>query len=292
MKTTFYIILFAILLAGCHFSKSVKKDLVSGLTTKGDVLTCTDVYLTVNNEKVTRHSFSYGDVVYLIFNDIQGFAKENGNAFPSMDILVTNDSGDTVLFANDLYSEYAEGMNYSPLQLTADLTVASPIRSGGEYNLSVTIKDKKGPGTYLSRLRFSVLRNNKINIETTKASVEEAYLFSQGNDKVINDNKIKFNDNIYIIIEGLKGFSETGGMVFPGLSLKATDSAKNQILNYDDLFTEYTETGVATSDFTSRVSSHFKITGNRINNPIDCEMTVWDKKSDSRVKVTTSLVVE
>jgi hypothetical protein len=292
MKTLLQVIIALIFLTGCNFSKSVKKDLVSGLTTKGDVLTCQDVYLTVNNERTSKNVFDYGEVIYLIFNDMQGFTKENGNTFPSMDITVTDEAGDTALFAGNLYSEYAEGISLSPLQLTADLTIASPIRSGGKYNLDVFIKDKKGAGTYSSKFRFSVSHNDLIKIEPEGASADEVYLYSQGNDKVINDNKIKFDDNIYIIIEGLKGFTAKDGLIFPGLSLKGTDSEKNLILNYDDLFSEYSETGVAVSDFESRVSSHFRISGNQFSNPLDFEMIVWDKKSNSKLKVSASLKVE
>jgi hypothetical protein len=292
MKTTISTILIVMILSGCRFSKSVKKDLISGLTTTGSVLTCDDVYLSVNNERTTRNTFYYGEMIHLIFSDIQGFTRENGNSFPSMDILVTSTSGDTVLNANDLYSEYTSGMDYTPLELTADITIASPIRSGGHYTLLVSIKDKKGPGTYTSRLNFSVKANDRLKIETNGVSLNEAYLYSQGNNRIINDGKIKFDDNIYLIIEGLKGFKEENGMVFPGLSLNIIDSARNVILNIDDLFSEYDATGIAASDFTSRVSAHFKLTGDQANNPLHCVMDIHDKKSNASVNVSTDLILE
>jgi hypothetical protein len=292
MKTLLSSILIAGVLAGCNFSKSVKKDLVSGLSARGNVLTCADVYLNINNERTTRNSFNYGEMVYLIFSDMKGFTRENGNVFPSMDIIVTGDAGDTVLQAADLYSEYTEGMNYSPLELTADLTVAAPIRSGKEYAMTVNIIDKKGPGTYSSKMNFSVRHNDQIKVETTKATVNEVYLYSEGDNKVLNDNKIRFDDTNYIIAEGLKGFTELNGLVYPGLSLKGTDSENKVIFDYDDLFSQYSESGVAESDFAGRVSSHFKLTGNQFNSPLKCEMVVWDKKGDSRIKVSASLKVE
>lgn len=292
MKTTLSVMLIAAVLSGCNFSKSVKKDLISGLTTTGSVLTCNDVYLSVNNERTTRNTFYYGEMLHLIFNDIQGFSRENGKVFPSMDILVTDSAGDTILKANELYSEYSEGMDYSPLELTADITIASPIRSGRDYTLLVSIKDKKGPGTYVSRLKFSVKENERLKIEKNGVTFTEAYLYSQGNNKIINDGKIKFDDNIYLIVEGLKGFREENGLVYPGLSLSIIDSLKNVILNYDDLLSEYNESGIASSDFTSRVSSHFKITGDQANNPLHCIMDIHDKKSDAFVKISTDLILQ
>lgn len=292
MKKTLSVILISLLLTGCQFSKSVKKDLISGLTTTGNVLTCNDVYLSINNERTTRNSFNYGEIVNLEFSDIKGFTKENGNVFPLMNILVTDKSGDTVLFTDDLYSEYPDGLNFSPLKLTADLTVAAPMHSDENYTLSVNIGDKKGPGTYISKLNFTVKSNDKIRSDPKGVTYDEIYLYSKGKEKVITDGKIDFDDNIYILVEGLKGFKEDNGLVFPGLSLSAVDSEKNPVLKNDDLFSEYTETGVALSDFSSRVSAQFKISGTVFSNPLTVEIIIWDKKSDSRLIVSTDFELE
>jgi len=293
MKITHASFIILLIVTGCQFSKSVKKDLVSGLTTKGDLLTCEDVYLTVNDERITRNSFVFGEIFTINYNDMQGFARENGNVFPSMEMIVTDHSQDTVFYADELYSKYPEGMKYDPLHLTADLTVASPIYSNGEYSLTVNISDRKGSGTYSSILKFSVRPNDKILTEKRGiAEYSEAYIFSQGRDNVITDGKIGLDDNIYIIVEGLKGFSEVNGLVFPGLSLKASDSEGNMILNNADMFVQYTEAGVAASDLTSRVSSHFSLTGSEFKNPLHTEMVIWDKKSSAKLILSTDLTVE
>jgi hypothetical protein len=292
MKTTFALFFLSLVLAGCNFSKSAKKDLMSGLSSTGNNISCDEVYLTVNDERTTRNSFIYGETFFLNFSDVKGFAKENGNVFPGMKLVVINPAGDTMMQTADLMSKYPEGMNFSPLLLTADLTLAAPIKSKSEYTAFVNIWDRKGDGTYKSKFDFKVLENDKINIESSRTTYDEIYLFSQGNDKVITDNKIKFNDNIYIILEGLKGFSETGGMVFPGLSIKASDSASNVLLESDDLFTDYSASGIAAADIAERVSAHFSIPGPQFNNPLHCELTVWDKKSDAKIKVNTEMVLE
>jgi hypothetical protein len=292
MKTRIGIILILLLLAGCRFSKTVEKDLISGMTTKGDLLSVGEVYMTVDNETVSTSSFKYGENVYIVYSDIEGFTNENGKVFPRMDIAVTDMNGDTIIAAPDLYREYTEGMNYSPLQLTADLTVASPIRSGAEYNLSVLITDRKGKGSFTTSLKFSVNKNEDLKTETVNTSFNEIYLFSQEKSKVLNSTKISFEDNIYIIIEGLKGFREENGMVFPGLSLKGTDADGRVILDYADLFAEYDASGVNIDDFATRVSSHFKVSGSLLSNPVRTEMLVWDKKSDAKIKIITDFTIE
>jgi len=292
MKNTFYVILFSIVIAGCHFSKSVKKDFVSGLTSTGSGLTCEEVYLKVNDERTDRNSFIYGEIVNLVFEDVKGFKQENGKSFPKMQIIVNSLSGDTVFFADNLYSEYTEGMNFSSLQLTGDLTVAAPIKTGGEYLLTVTIKDRKGAGIYLSKLKFSVKGNDKIKIEPLNVSYNEVYLYSQGKDKVINDGVISFDDNIYILAEGLKGFKEENGLVFPGISFRGTDASGKAIFNYEDMFSDYSTTGIAVSDFNTKISAHFKLTGSEFNNPLHAEIIIWDKKSSARLRISTDMTVK
>lgn len=292
MKTSKTFLIIFLILLGCNFSKSIKKDFISGVSSTGNNITCEDVYLTVNGERTQRNSFIYGETFILNFSNVTGFVKENGNVFPGMIMTVINPSGDTLMQTDDLITGYPDGMNFTPLLLTADLTVAAPIKSGGEYTVIVDISEKKGTGTYRSKFDFKVIKNDKISVESSKVTYDEIYIYSQGNDKVIVDNKIKFDDNVYIIIEGLKGLTETNGMVFPGLSIKASDSAKNVLIESDDLFIDYNSSGIASADLAQRVSAHFSIPGTQFNNPLHCEMTVWDKKGYARVKVIADMIVE
>jgi len=292
MKTKLLILIMSAILTSCQFSKSVKKDFKSGVSSTGNFISCEDVYLTVNGEKTQRSSFTYGETFTFNFSDVTGFTIENGNVFPGMIMNVINVSGDTIMQTGDLISGYPEGMNFSPLLLTADLTVASPIKSGGKYTAIINIRDRKGDGTFNSKFDFTVKKSDRIAIEPLKVEFDEIYVYSQGKDKVITDNRINFNENVYIIIEGLKGFTETNGMVFPGLSIKASDAAGNIVLESGDLFTQYNASGIASPDLAERVSAHFSVPGSQFNNPLHCEMTVWDKKSDSKIRTVTDLTLE
>ena len=292
MKTIPAFFIFLAIITGCKFSKSVKKDLVSGLTTMGSKLECEEVYLTVDDKRTNRNSFIYGETFYLIFSNVTGLTSEGGNVFPGMKMIVLDKNGDTLMNTSNLIEKYSDGINYSPLLLSADLTVAAPLQSGGEFKMKVLIWDKKGDGKLNSEFDFDVKANELINVDASNVSYEEAYIFSQGSDKVITDNKIRYNDNIYIIIEGLKGFNEENGMVFPGLSIIGTDSQGNVILSKDDLLSDYTESGIAASDLSERVSANFRITGSDFNNPLHCDLKVWDKKGSAYIRTTMDLNIE
>ena len=135
MKTISVTILVLAVLTSCNLSKSVEKDFISGILTKGDGLSCDNVYLSVNEEETKQNTFIYGQKFKMNFDNISGFKKENDYVFPGMEMIVTNNKGDTVLQSDDLYSGYTEGLNLSPLLLSATVTPASPINSGGEYTV-------------------------------------------------------------------------------------------------------------------------------------------------------------
>jgi hypothetical protein len=289
MKTKIVILLLTLTLGACNFSKSVKVDLLSGLTTSGDNISCDDVYLTVNGQKVNRNVFTYGEEFYLNFNKIEGFKRENDRVFPKMDLVVTSSAGDTLLVSEDMYKNYPEGINLSPLLLQSNVTVADPIHSNGDYTLAVMIHDKKDKGTYTARLNFKVIANEKIILTSSKVSYKEIYLFSADEKKVITDNKVKLNDKVYMLFEGLSGFKEENGKVFPGLSIKASDDAGEQLVNYDDLFADYTESGIGVSDFASQVTSNLVFSSLEVKNPIHCTISIWDKKSDAKINAAFDL---
>jgi hypothetical protein len=287
-----YVLMVSLVLISCDFRKSVSKNLITDLITKGDGLSCEEVYLTLDGEKTNRTTFIYGEKFYLNFDGMEGFNKEHENVFPGMVMWVTDEAGDTIYQTEDMYANYLNGMNFSPLLLKANLTVATPMHSNHKYTAFIKIWDKKDKGTFTVELPFNIIENDKISIEKNNISYDEIYLYSADRDKAIADGVVNFNENIYLIFEGLSGVIEENGNVYPGFKLLATDNSKNIILDYADLFESYAETGVGSDDFKTQFYVTVKFTQGEIENPIHCEMLLFDKKSNANLKITTDLIVQ
>lgn len=261
------------------------------ITNIHDTITCDEVYITINNEKTTRNIFIYGETITFNFINVTGLTEVKGNFWPGLKLSVINSSGDTIMKTDDLISDFPDGIAFRPLILTANLTLADPIKSKDEYSVSALIWDKKSKGTFKTKLSLQVKENDYIIAIPSNISYNEIYLFSKDDNKVITDNRIKPDDDIYLIIEGLKGFLESDGKVFPGMSIKLTDSAKDILLTSDDLFSEYINSGVTSSDLTKRVSVHFSLPVAKFNNPLHCDLSLWDRKSHAGIKVSAEMIV-
>ena len=276
-------------LISCDFSKSVNKDLITGLLTKGDGLSCEDVYLTIDDETILRKTFEYGEEFILNFNNMEGFERLEGLAFPGMTLSVVSQVGDTVIFEQDLYSDLTDGTDHLPLLLNSAIYIADPIHSNEEYTLQVDIWDKKGDGVFKAKLDFIVEPNILINIESNEISFQEVYLYSQESGLIIINQTASFDENVYLVFEGLEGFVKEMDMVSIGMSLSIEDSEGNPIVNEDDLMEA---SDFPYSEIHDRVSANFLLTGSEINNPINCELVIWDKLGDGSIKASTQLQIE
>ena len=275
------------LLVSCEFNQSVKKDLITGISSKGDGLGVDNVNLTVGGEKVKSTSFIYGEQFALNFENILGFEKTEDISFPGMKFLVVSEEGDTVMRNEDLYANNEAGVNFSPLLLRAKITCADPIHSVKNYELFVHIWDKKGDGTFDTSMKFDVVPNPNILVESINVTLDEIYLFAASQSLVITGNEGKLNEEIYAIFEGLDGFTEQDGMIYAGLSMKATGSDGTVIMDEKDLIGK---DGMKAADFQQQLAPNFTFSNS--SGPIDCEVVIWDKKSESRIKATFSLYLE
>ncbi len=271
-------------LTSCEF----KKDLITGITTKGNGLNCKDIYLTLADEKINRDTFIYGEKIQVNFDNISGFTKEGNSVFPGLELIVTNQKGDTIMYNKDLYANVVNGYDISTLLLKTSLTIAKPIKSNSKHKVYLNIWDKKGEGTYKAEMDFDVVPNKKIKIKSNAISYNEIYLFSKKNDMTITDNKAKLNENIYLLFEGLEGFKVENGKVLIGLSMTAKDSKGKLLLTEEDLASN---TGMKTFELNKQVAPFFIFSNANFTNPITCEVKIWDKRSENKIDVLVNLEV-
>lgn len=292
MKKLLFAFSLIILTFACDTRKSVHKDLITVLSTEGDGLSCAQVTILSDNKNIQRSSFTFGEEITIEFQNIEGFNNENGNIFPGMSIVILDKMKDTVMKADDVYKDYQSGISISPPTLKAELTIARPIHSGSSYNLNVDIWDKKADGKFSAKMNFEVKPNEIINAIKHYCTFDELYLFSDNRKKFITDNVISFGDNIHLIFECVKEFTQTENKIFPGLSLEIKDGKNEVVLFNEDLFKDYESSGIEADNFEDRVSANFWFNGSEANNPLTLTAKLWDKSGDRYILVRTNLTLK
>lgn len=292
MKTNFILFITTILIltsCGGEFNKSVKTDLLTGLTSKGNGLSSSKVYLSIGDKKINRTTFVYGETFYVNFKDIRGLKKKGDNVFPGMEITVVSTNGDTAMYYDDMYADKTEGVNISPLFLYTNITVAKPMSSNQKYKLYIKIWDKIGEGTYNTTMDFDIVPNENIAIEKSdKINYDNVYLFSKQEGTIVQP-KVKFNETYYMIFEGLTGFVTKNDKANVGLSMKATLTDGSVVFHEQDLLGDE---AFEIALIKEQVTANFIFNDNTIKTPVTCEFVVYDKNSDAKVKASINLELD
>jgi len=66
---------------------------------------------------------------------------------------------------------------------------------------------------------FHIIPNQLLVVEKEQLNCHDIYLYSQQRDRAITDGRIGLNETIHLIFNGLNGFIEEDGFVYPELSV-------------------------------------------------------------------------
>lgn len=291
MKLAKSTLLVGIIFAGitsCNFSKSVSKDLISGMTTKGDGLSAENVYVTINDEIISDNEFYYGQDIITNFENMDGFVIENNRFFPMMQVVLVSKKGDTIMYEPDLLKADA-GFDASLKTLTGNMILARPIYTDDDYTMLYTITDKKGTGKYSSELKFNILHDPLIKVSKKGLDFKEAYLMSLTKKDMILNGKMAFDELVLMDFQDISGYKSSNGQVALGLKIYVVDAANNVILDMADAFNGRE---VGEEEMKNGVGAQLQIKKGRIQNPVNFQVTIWDKNSDAKLTAETKLTVE
>jgi len=136
------------------------------------------------------------------------------------------------------------------------------------------------------------LIKNGIKIISKGFTVGEAYLVLDDESLVPANNKVDINQNVNMVLIIDKGWAELEGRVFPGSKQVVKLSDGTEILNSEDLFAAFDETGVSQED-ARYITLNTVITEmkNKANNVI-VNFNLWDKKGTSTLTGSYKLYIK
>lgn len=132
---------------------------------------------------------------------------------------------------------------------------------------------------------------NAIQFTSKGFQVSEAYLMFDDENPVPSGNKINLNQNVNLILIIDSGWNEIGERVYPGSKQVIKLGNGEEILQTDDLFSPFDETGVAGTDarYIALTAVITEVKDKR--KPFFVNFRVWDKKGTAEIKGTYKLFI-
>jgi hypothetical protein len=129
-----------------------------------------------------------------------------------------------------------------------------------------------------------------LKVTNSGLSLEEAVLAS--GEKRLSKGEAELGTKVKIVFTGVSGFTAKDGKVFPGASLKVTGPDGAVILENEDMYAKYSETGV-TEEQASELSVALTM-----GDPMEagkayhCAARVWDKNSTGQINAEVDLTAK
>ena len=126
---------------------------------------------------------------------------------------------------------------------------------------------------------------NGIKFTANGFKVSDAYLVLDDESLVPEGNKIELNQNVNLVLIIDEGWAVTDGRVYPGSKQLIKLNTGAEILNSEDLFAAFDESGVSPED-ARYITLNATITDikDKKKNYVIINFNVWDKKGSSTIK--------
>jgi len=121
-------------------------------------------------------------------------------------------------------------------------------------------------------------------------SYKEGYL-SKAKVKV-TDTEFAMRDTVYLFLSGIEGYTEKEGRVFMGASMVITDPDGKKVMDEQDLFSSYDQTGASKED--ASVLSLSLITGEPMVAGVKYlwKSRIWDKNGKGVIEAEVEFMIK
>ena len=139
------IALLLVFCCACNFSKGVKKDLNTGLTTTYNGFHVEDTWMEDGTGiKLTSNKIALGATLVVVASGVSHYTEKAGLVYPGCTIILTDTAGKEILHIPDAFSGRTEGLKPAEAtRLSASLNTGNPMTVGAMYHLKTRFFDKQ-----------------------------------------------------------------------------------------------------------------------------------------------------
>jgi hypothetical protein len=144
MKQLLFFAATVFFLCSCNFSKGVKKDLGTGLSSVYNGFTVDDIYLVdTEGNRLNSNAIALGSKISVVASGVDYFTEKDGKVFPGCRIVLTDKNNKDILNLPDAFASMTEGTSSTDARvLRASISTGNPMVVGETYHLNVQFFDK------------------------------------------------------------------------------------------------------------------------------------------------------
>ncbi len=148
-------LLFALcLLSACAAKKQagIRKDFQTGLTCSWETTEPADVFLAMNDQRLTHTDIPLGEQFMVINQGMKGLILKNGKVAVGCSLKITDSDGRVLLQEADLYEGHDRFTEKEAALLRCIINTGAPMEAGSQYAVEVVFRDKNGQGKSVNRI--------------------------------------------------------------------------------------------------------------------------------------------
>lgn len=275
----------------CQFNQSIHKDLKTGASYRGDGISCDNVIMEINDKRIQKNQFIYGEKIIFRFDNVKGLTKIDNKTYPQITIKITDDKNKTIL-SNDKLLDH-KGFKLSPLTLTTAVIFAIPYQNNEKYKLSIIITDQKSKGKFTYKLPFSVSKSENLSIKKRDLTYEAIYLWDNTSKRVVTNNVLNHAHQYMFIMDKIHGLTEQNNTVFPLWRISLVDGNKQALIDSPNALIDYEKKGIPAKNITDdQIYYTLDFTNGILTNPYRFKSILQDKFSDKFIDISADFQVE
>lgn len=278
-------------LIACNVSTGIEKRLLPELTLRYNGLRYDSYKLLLNELPMKSNDIRYGEKLSFQLHNISGLTSENNLVFPNMSLKIIKKSGEEVEAVPDILNGQQLTVD-SARVLTAHAQFTPGIHPPGEYELLISLKDKKGKGNIEGKIPL-VLKKNDIQMKVTSSGLSAQDIMLLSTKGPIENNQVTAGGKVILYLTNLEGFKTVNDLIFPGGSISLIDGQSNQVkLAPEDVFTQFSETGANST--VTKAGFHLSLPLTDLNLRGDKSVwifKIWDKRSSAAISVEIPLQI-
>ncbi|MEO6721767.1 MAG: hypothetical protein ABIN67_15700 [Ferruginibacter sp.] len=180
--------------------------------------------------------------------------------------------------------------NSKPITLLLCLLLFTILAASAQKRRAPQKRPKPATASKHSTLNEQI--KNGIIINSRGFKVAEAYLVFDDENPVPDDNKVALHQNVNMLLIIDSGWTETGGRVYPGSKQVLKLNNGVEILNSEELFAAFDETGVSPED-ARYITLNTVVTELKDKKKhVVVNFRVWDKKGPSEITGSYKLFIK